>query len=290
MKQPLHIVSGFLFCILLTTCGNRTQVKSGVERYSPRLNEIKQHEDGYLFFNKGDTINPFFVNIPIKYKVIDGLAIFQGDIVLGNRNLFKDRSFDFQKGVHMESLATEISALKWSDKTVYYFIDRSAERYASIIEAAVEEWRQATDLTFQKITQKKGNHITIIRSDGYSSEIGMVGGEQFLRIPVDPERGRIMHEIGHAIGLWHEHSRKDRNDFINVNYENVEDGYSSDFDMMCCDVNTYSTVYDYGSLMHYPRDAFSKGGNTINPKNNIDIGQRERLSEVDKEGVRKLYN
>lgn len=56
-----------------------------------------------------------------------------------------------------------------------------------------------------------------------------------------------------------------------------------------------SIPYDYGSIMHYPKDAFSIQVDdpryyTIVPrKNGVKIGQRKELSERDWEHLRKMY-
>jgi len=50
-------------------------------------------------------------------------------------------------------------------------------------------------------------------------------------------------------------------------------------------------VYDYGSIMHYQRDAFSQNGKpTITPRQaNAVIGQREKLSPIDISEIRQYY-
>ena len=51
-------------------------------------------------------------------------------------------------------------------------------------------------------------------------------------------------------------------------------------------------AYDYGSIMHYPRDAFSRNGrDTITPTDpSAVIGQRRGLSAGDIAAVRDMYN
>ena len=71
-----------------------------------------------------------------------------------------------------------------------------------------------------------------------------------------------MHEIAHTAGVWHEQSRHDRNAYIQINWEKIEqdpdrtgqfepypDGDGEDWGR-----------YDYGSIMHYPPTAFSIDG------------------------------
>ncbi|CAG5084221.1 Similar to TLL2: Tolloid-like protein 2 (Homo sapiens) [Cotesia congregata] len=68
----------------------------------------------------------------------------------------------------------------------------------------------------------------------------------------------VLHELGHAIGLEHEHIRPDRDMFIDVIYENIPEEFFSEFEKGSAhDVQTFNQTYDYHSVMHYPSDAFS---------------------------------
>ena len=63
--------------------------------------------------------------------------------------------------------------------------------------------------------------------------------------------GTIVHEIGHSLGLMHEHQRTDRDSFIVVNRSNLT---SKGLDAMKPKYDHESrTTYDYASIMHYPR-------------------------------------
>ena len=50
------------------------------------------------------------------------------------------------------------------------------------------------------------------------SAVGRLGGRQVLSLSVFGcvEFSIVVHEIGHAVGFWHEHSRPDRDDHVNV--------------------------------------------------------------------------
>ena len=75
--------------------------------------------------------------------------------------------------------------------------------------------------------------------------------------------GSIIHEIGHAAGFYHEQQRPDRDLFIEVNEENIEEGKEDNFDIRTSGLTL--GPYDYGSIMHYGSRAFSTGGDTITP-------------------------
>ena len=69
-----------------------------------------------------------------------------------------------------------------------------------------------------------------------------------------------MHEIGHAIGLWHEQSRPDRDWYLKIVWNNIADDKTAQFRRRTTyEVDHYGSTYDYGSIMHYSRKAFGNG-------------------------------
>lgn len=94
--------------------------------------------------------------------------------------------------------------------------------------------------------------------------------------------GNCIHEIGHVVGLWHEQSREDRDAFVTIHWDKIQSGMEHNFNQHISDGDDVG-AYDYGSIMHYPRNAFSVDGNdTITPTApGTTIGQRTALSAGD---------
>ena len=57
--------------------------------------------------------------------------------------------------------------------------------------------------------------------EGYSS-VGMLGNEQYLNCGGGCTVATLLHEMGHTVGLEHEHQRPDRNNFITLNLANAD--------------------------------------------------------------------
>ena len=102
----------------------------------------------------------------------------------------------------------------------------------------------------------------------------------------------VIHEIGHAIGFYHEHTRHDRDKYIRVFRENViSPNLRRAFDKMEeGEANTCGYGYDYASIMHYMMDTFAKRGtktmDSIPP--NLPMGGKE-LSPLDIAKTNALY-
>jgi hypothetical protein len=61
-----------------------------------------------------------------------------------------------------------------------------------------------------------------------------------------------VHELGHALGFFHEHQRWDRDSFVTIHYENIKPGRAGDYDWIPkTNWIVSSTTYDYYSIMHY---------------------------------------
>ena len=104
----------------------------------------------------------------------------------------------------------------------------------------------------------------------------------------------VLHELGHAIGFYHEHNRPDRDNYIDVIYDNIESDFKYAF--YKAEEGQSSTLgfrYNLQSIMHYSRGAFSKNGSdTIRLKNGTatSFGTARQLSPLDIAKANKFYN
>lgn len=64
------------------------------------------------------------------------------------------------------------------------------------------------------------------------------------------QMGVIEHEIGHVLGMFHEHQRPDRNDYITVHRGNIQLMRLENFVLLIPTV-VLGVPYDYSSVMHY---------------------------------------
>eukprot|EP00058_Branchiostoma_floridae_P026505 XP_002611996.1 hypothetical protein BRAFLDRAFT_86955 [Branchiostoma floridae] len=123
----------------------------------------------------------------------------------------------------------------------------------------------------------------------------MQGGEQEVSFGEGCfYKGVMMHELMHVIGFWHEQSRSDRDDWVVIQWENIQDGMAHNFDKYSqMEVDTLGAPYDYGSIMHYSAVSFSKSGlPTIVARNPTDetLGQRGGFSTTDVQKINQLYS
>jgi hypothetical protein len=142
----------------------------------------------------------------------------------------------------------------------------------------------------------EANYLRLINSNINSSAVGMQGGEQIVEIDAWSYPYVIVHELMHAIGIYHEQQRSDRDNYIRINWDNIQSGLEYNFTSR---VARPHGDYDFDSLMHYGQCAFKRCSTcsgcqtiTVLPPNQAKqnfIGQRERLSTGDKRQLRYLY-
>nr|BAO25123.1 hatching enzyme [Verasper variegatus] len=127
---------------------------------------------------------------------------------------------------------------------------------------------------------------------GCASLLGHVGDKQVVSLQRYGciKHGIIQHEVLHALGFYHEHTRSDRDEYVQINWENINEYFVNNFRMM--DTNNLNTPYDYTSVMHYGRTAFGiKRAETIVPipDTSVAIGQRGSMSDIDVLRINRLY-
>jgi hypothetical protein len=137
---------------------------------------------------------------------------------------------------------------------------------------------------------------------GGVSFIGMIGGGQRVSIPTVSScfnslpiaSGVSQHEILHALGFAHQQSYPNRDQYVRIITQNIQDTALFNFEKREPNiVDSFNLPYDYKSIMHYQSRTFSKnGGNTITKLDGTvppgDFGGNQ-LTNIDIEKINRLY-
>jgi len=241
----------------------------------------------------------------IEYAIVNGRAIFEGDIIINTQEgitaakkmganrlkkgeVARDMPELVRPGIVLRGVVIVGTGVRWPNALIPYTIDPGLPNEVRVTDA-IAHWQENTPIRF-KVRASEADYVTFFSDpDGCASNVGRQGGRQGIWLANGCSTGNAIHEIGHTVGLWHEQSREDRNSFVTIHYENIEDGRAHNFDQQIADGDDVGG-YDYGSIMHYPRTAFSKNGlDTITPPPGVSVGQRESLSFADIMAVAYMY-
>jgi uncharacterized protein (TIGR02145 family) len=229
-------------------------------------------------------IKEFIVdNDTIFCNKIDNKYIFQGDIILTEKQL----QIDSLKGATLKKYKL------WPNNTVYYIIDNNLDSKGDVLQA-INHWKEKTTLNFIEWTGQE-NYISFKLGDGTYSNLGMIGGQQEISIASNADLRMVIHEIGHAVGLIHEHSRAKRNDYIDIKWSNIKLNMWSNFiiEDRKNQISQYDD-FDFYSVMLYP--CFSDASVAKNPSKPIITkrddtfwNSRSNLSQGDINTIKFLY-
>ncbi|XP_002735951.1 zinc metalloproteinase nas-13-like [Saccoglossus kowalevskii] len=179
---------------------------------------------------------------------------------------------------------------RWSGGIVPYEIDYGFDSGArSRIMDAISQYTQYTCIKWTPRTNQR-DYVRIVPKSGCWSAVGRTGGMQELSVggSCTWSRGTIMHEMMHAAGFHHEQTRTDRDSYVTIYWANIQRGMEYNFEKY--NLDSLGTEYDYASIMHYPRNAFSVNGqDTIVPRQSVQIGNRNSFSQLDIYELNKLY-
>lgn len=185
---------------------------------------------------------------------------------------------------------------RWPTTIPYYLEDSLEMNAKGVILKAFDQYRLKTCIDFTPWKGEK-NYISVYKGSGCSSSVGNRRvGKQRLSIGRGCDGlGTVEHEFLHALGFWHEQSRADRDDYVDIMWDRIEPGKDHNFRKYDDTVSSALGVpYDYGSVMHYSKMSFNIGSDptivTKIPHFMDVIGQRMGFSASDLAKLNRLYN
>ncbi|MDX1904209.1 MAG: M12 family metallopeptidase [Thermonemataceae bacterium] len=263
MKYLLHL--GFFLLLVEYTFGQ--------EQYSYDLPPEKQQAISrktittQLPFSK----NPSQISVDVMGKSM----FFEGDIAISDAPQSK-------------ALGIKGDNYRWTNAIVPYKIAEGHPRKELILQA-IAHVNAKTNICLIPY-EGQTNYVEYVNQDnGCWSYVGMIGGKQVINVSVNCPFGSVVHETCHAIGMWHEHTRPDRDKYVKINWENLDEKQKHNFETRNNDGLELGS-YDYQSIMHYNSYGFSTNGQpTITCMTTCQIGQREGLSKGDIQAINQMY-
>lgn len=156
------------------------------------------------------------------------------------------------------------------------------------IASAIVTFEQQTNLRFVQRTRQE-DYIRFSKQTrgNANSKLGRQGGRQYVNASLNAV-GVLLHEMGHAVGLMHEHQRSDRDDFV-IFHEDRVTAEAEQYEKE--DTADRTAKYDFESLMHYhagdPNNPLFESRTGVPAP--AEIGSKGALTVTDKTLLEHLY-
>ncbi|XP_077864429.1 kielin/chordin-like protein [Saccoglossus kowalevskii] len=221
--------------------------------------------------------------------------LFEGDILL---NKEQQQRRDLGLPIMPDKRgATIYESAYWPNNTLYYFfddVDPLSDADKTVVRGALTSLEKFTCVRFIESNDVE-DYVNVIKGDSCKSWVGRQTGIQTLYLGQGcVYTGIIQHEFLHALGFWHEQSRYDRDNYVEINWDNIIEGKEGNFEKKLEEHTTHQGFgYDYGSVMHYGFYSFAIDNTipTIIALRETDetVGQREFASDLDIDELNRLY-
>jgi len=257
-----------------------------------------QLENGATMFVKEDKNGDYFLAEDITLSKSQFEAIGQKSTSTISRQASKNGSP--VSSAILNKFSTSMASAIWPNGIIPYAVNYDFEN-SWRIDSAIAHYHQLTNVRFRLWQPGDANYILFKNHlTENNSAFGMTGGEQIVNMQSQSSVGIMIHELGHALGLFHEQTRLDRDQYVIINWDNIDPAFQYNFykyNQTVLQNGTPVSGTDYGlfdswSIMMYPSNAFAIDPNipTItNLLGNTIPTQISYLSQTDVSALNYLY-
>ncbi len=240
--------------------------------------------------SSGPTHSGIFRGRSVTYKVIRGRDIFEGDIILDHVQAspsirITPDAVGVAYGQYLWPIVQNVATIPYIVTNGSPVLATAINQFNTTFAGIVQFVAQTTQTDYVNFDFDSSD-----QNGTCESYVGRAGGEQAVTGAINCSLGTTLHELGHVVGLYHEHSRSDRNSFVTFNYQNVIKGSIDNFTQLADDAQNL-TLYDDASVMSYIPFAFSRNGgptlDSIPP--GIALSNTSGYTAADIDGIERLY-
>ncbi len=239
---------GNLAILSLISCNNDESVEKDV------FNETLTENNKYFKIPPPNTElkTGYWRGDEITYYELDGEKIFNGDIIVNDEDL------SLTKQTNAKGSGLSGKKYRWPKGEIRYKFSGGNNEQKGDVLKAMKAWEKSKEIKFVDISKEndpeKYVNITFDSKKGNVSDLGYTGKKKQQCNLANRGVGIAAHELGHIIGLIHEHTRSDRDKFIKIKFDNIVENQKHNFKKVKKEnyVIGDTNKFDYNSIMLYP--------------------------------------
>ncbi len=196
---------------------------------------------------------------PRSVKVDDDMIVAYGDLIVGSA----DDLDAYQSGDKVLNIPPP---QLWPKGSIPYEIDKSLDDPTQVetIKNIIQSLNDWGHLDIHPRKEDEDNFVLFKRGGQHCyANVGFRFGVTNVSLSPGCGEKEIFHEFFHVLGFFHEQNRPDRDDFIEVLWENIDEENWAQFEKFS--VESYpqelrdlnATVFEFNSIMLYDSRAFS---------------------------------
>jgi len=234
-----------------------------------------------------------FTEINVDGTLVTVEELTDGNYALGD--MLFSKSVYSSASINTQSRAVGRTDRRWPNNIVSYYVQEDVNGgVKNLIDKAIRHVELFTNIRFVETDGSDLYALTFYSGGNCSASLGYVdeaGHSNFIYTGECNSSNAIVHEICHVLGLWHEQSRADRNDYIQVHFENTTQ--DSQFLIYGGTSNGFEyTEFDFNSIMLYHSYAASSNGQPVMTKidgSTFESNTSGQLSDLDIQGLEIMY-